>query len=253
MKNLKKQLPFFFLLLFTSYFSHSQNPSRDLQDIVGERGSYAEMDLEKRGYVHIKTSKSGYNVYSSWWNPKMKKCVTYFLTDGNVQAINDVPPFDCNKSSDEGYSSNNTSYNHYSHHHNNGTHYSSWDHDQAFERGHNDGLYNKAYHNIYTDSNMIEGYAEGYQSGVAQRDSSTRYHSGKSGYQSHARVDDIVGLSVDSAAERMGSRGFTEVNQFKHDGRTHRIYYNRETRQCIDVRAMHGKVGHVENSTRCNR
>jgi len=177
MKNLKNQLPLFFLLLFTSYFTYSQNPARDLQDIVGEKGSYAEMDLEKRGYVHIKTDKEGYDVYSSWWNPDRKKCVMYHLNDGRVRSIVDVPPSDCNQSSGHG--------------------------------GH---------------------------------------HGGGNGY---ARTDDIVGLSVDSAAERMGSRGFKEVDQFKSGGKTHRIYYNRDTRQCVDVRSMHGKVGHVQSSERC--
>lgn len=240
------------LTIFLSVHAIAQNPARDLQNIVGERGSYAEMDLEKQGYVHINTSKFGYDVYSNWWSPGKKKCVTYHLADGRVLSVVDVPPSDCNKSSGAGYSSS-SSYNHYSHHHNNNTHYSNQDHDQAFERGHNDGLYNKAYHNIYADNALKTAYSDGYQSGVNQRGSNTKYHSGRGGYQSHSRVDDLVGLPVDSAAERMGSRGFTEVNQFKHDGKTHRIYYNKQTRQCIDVRAMHGKVGHVENSTRCNR
>ncbi len=240
------------LAIFLSVHAIAQNPARDLQNIVGEKGSYAEMDLEKQGYVHINTSKSGYDVYSNWWSPSKRKCVSYHLADGRILSVVDVPSSDCNKSSGAGYSSN-SSYNHYSHHHNNNAHYSNQDHDQAFERGHSDGLYNKAYHNIYADVALKSAYSDGYQSGVNQRGSNTRYHSGRGGYQSHSRVDDLVGLPVDSAAEKMGSRGFTEVNQFKHDGKTHRIYYNKQTRQCIDVRAMHGKVGHVENSTRCNR
>ena len=253
MKNLKKHLPFFFLLLFTSYFSYSQNPSRDLQDIVGAKGRDAEYSFESKGYVHIKTTKSGYHSYSSWWNPSKRKCVTSHLTDGRIQSVVDVPPFDCNKSAEGGYSSSYNSYHHDSQHHKNYSHYDNRDREVAFERGHNDGIHNKAYHNIYTDSNMIEGYAEGYQSGVKQRGYNTYHHSGNGGYKSHARVDDLVGLPVDAAAERMGSRGFKEVNQFKHDGKTHRVYYNRDTDQCVDVRAMHGKVGRVENSTRCNR
>lgn len=252
MKSYAKIFLVFLVVMSCSMLAYSQNPARDLQDIVGERGSYAEMDLEKRGYVHIKTTRSGYNLYSSWWSPSQKKCVTYHLSDGNVRSVNDVPPFDCNKSNNAGYSQS-WSGNHNSNHHSNYAHYENNDHEAAFERGHNDGLYNKAYHNIYQDSYMIEAYAKGYQSGVNQRGHNTSHHSGRGGYQSHARVDDIVGLSVDSAAERMGSRGFTEVNQYKHDGKTHRIYYNRNTGQCVDLRSMHDKVGHVENSTRCNR
>lgn len=247
--NLYRYTAILFLLLGAQAIA--QDPARDLQDIVGERGSYAEMDLEKRGYVHINTTKSGYDVYSNWWNQNQKKCVTYHLADGSVRSVVNVPPSDCHKSSGAGYS-NNSSNNHYSHHHNNSSHYSNQDHDQAFERGHNDGLYNKAYHNIYADGNLKSAYSDGYQSGVNQRTSDTRYHSGRGGYQSHAKVDDIVGLSVDLAAEKMGSKGFTKVNQWKHDGKTHRIYYNEQTRQCVDLRSMHGKVGHVENSTHCN-
>ena len=253
MKNCSKKLTVLIALFATLSVAYGQNLSRDLQDMVGARGRDAEYAFESKGYVHIKTTKSGYDSYSSWWNPSKRKCVTSHLTDGRIQSIVDVPPFDCNKSSDGGHSSSYNSYHHDSQHHNNYSHYDNRDREVAFERGHNDGLHNKAYHNIYSESNMIEGYAEGYQSGVKQRSYNTNHHSGRGGYQKHARVDDLVGLPVDSAAERMGSRGFTEVNQFKHDGRTHRIYYNRETRQCIDVRAMHGKVGHVENSTRCNR
>lgn len=178
MKNYVKNIAVLIFLFMTLGVTYGQTPSRDLQDIVGEKGSYAEMDLEKRGYVHIKTDKSGYDVYSSWWNASKKKCVTYHLSDGRVQSVVDVPSSDCNKSSGSGHG--------------------------------------------------------GHQGG-------------------HVKVDDLVGLSVDSAAERMGARGFTEVNQYKHDGKTHRVYYNRNTRQCVDLRSMHGKVGHVENSTRCNR
>lgn len=169
---------FALLVLMISFTqTYGQNPARDLQDIVGEKGNYAEMDLEKRGYVHIKTDKSGSNVYSSWWNDRKKKCVTYHLSDGKVQSVSDVPPFDCNKSGG----------------------------------------------------------------------------SGQGKHNGNVKVDDVVGLSVDSAVERMGSKGFTKVDQFKHDGKTHRIFYNSRTGQCVDLRSMHEKVGHVENSTRCNR
>ncbi len=242
----------FLLTMFLSMNAIAQNPARDLQNIVGERGSYAEMDLEKQGYVHINTSKSGYDVYSNWWSPSKKKCVTYHLADGSVQSVVDVPPSDCNKSSGAGYSSN-SSYNHYSHHHNNNTHYSNQDHDQAFERGHNDGLYNKAYHNIYGDSALKSAYSDGYQSGVNQRGSNTRYHSGRGGYQSHSRVDDVIGLSAVSSAEKMGSKGFTQVDKYEKNDHDHRVFYNRNTRQCVVLAFRHGKVNTVENSNRCSR
>ena len=240
------------LIFFTVATTFGQNPSRDLQDIVGERGSYAEMDLEKRGYVHIRTTKSGYSVYSNWWSPSKKKCVTYRLADGNVRSVSDAPPFDCNKSSGAGYS-HGVSNNHSSQHHSNNSHYSNSDQDMAFERGHNDGLYNKAYHNIFSDQNLKTAYSNGYGSGVGQRSSNTSYHSGNGGYQAHVRVNDVVGLSYEAADQRMKSKGFTKVDEFKSDGRTHRTYYNKNTKQCIGVRSMHGKVGHVEKLSHCKK
>jgi len=240
------------LIFFTVATTFGQNPSRDLQDIVGERGSYAEMDLEKRGYVHIRTTKSGYSVYSNWWSPSKKKCVTYRLADGNVRSVSDAPPFDCNKSSGAGYS-HGVSNNHSSQHHSNNSHYSNSVQDMAFERGHNDGLYNKAYHNIFSDQNLKTAYSNGYGSGVGQRSSNTSYHSGNGGYQAHVRVNDVVGLSYEAADQRMRSKGFTKVDEFKSDGRTHRTYYNRNTKQCIGVRSMHGKVGHVEKLSHCKK
>lgn len=239
------------LALMLSIQANSQNPARDLQHIVGEKGSYAEMDLEKQGYVHINTTKSGYDVYSNWWSQNKKKCVTYHLADGRVRSIVDVPPSDCNKSSGAGYS-NRSSYNHSSYHHNNNSHYSNRDHDEAFERGHNDGLYNKAYHNIYADSDLKMAYSDGYQSGVNQRGSNTRYHSNRGGYQSHARVDDVVGMSNDKTLETLVQRGFTMENKYAKDGRLHRIFYNSKTRQCIDVIGRDKHTRRVENSSRCN-
>lgn len=239
-------------IFFITALTFGQSPSRDLQDIVGERGSYAEMDLEKRGYVHIKTNKSGYDVYSNWWNQSKKKCVSYHLVDGTVRSVTDAPPFDCNKSSNAGYSHGN-SYGHSSYNHSNNSHYDNGDQDMAFERGHNDALHNKSYHNIYGDQNLKSAYSNGYNSGVNQRSSNTSYHSGRGGYSAHTRVDDVVGLTVEAAIEKMAHKGFTKVDEYKHDGKTHRVFYHSKTRQCVDLRSMHDKVGHVENSTRCNR
>jgi len=251
MKTMSSKLVPLLCLIFSCTLL-AQGPARDLQDIVGERGSYAEMDLEKRGYVHIKTTKFGYDVYSNWWSPSKKKCVTYHLADGKVRAVSNAASFDCNKSSNQGYSQSNSN-NHSSYHHNNSSHYDNGDQDMAFERGHTDALHNKSYHNIYGDQNLKNAYSNGYQSGVTQRSNNTNYHSGRGGYQAHSQVNDVVGMQVETAVEKMGSKGFTIVDQYKHDGKTYRIFYNSKTRQCVELRSMHGKVGHVENSTRCNR
>lgn len=239
----------FFLLTLT--LTYGQNPSRDLQDIVGEKGNYAEMDLEKRGYVHIKTNKIKYNVYSSWWNPGLRKCVTYHLADGRIQSVVDVPSYDCNKSDNQGYSQNWSS-SHSSYHHENNTHYNNRDHEMAYERGHSDGLHNKAYHNIYGVGDLKNAYADGYNSGVRQRGYNTSYHSSRGGYQSHVRVDDLIGMTNDKTLEALVNRGFTLENTYAKDHRLHRIFYNSKTRQCIDVIGRDKHTRAIENSSRCD-
>lgn len=57
MKTIKKTLFPLLILLFSATSTFSQGRANDLQDLVGVKGSSAEMDLENRGYIHIKTSK----------------------------------------------------------------------------------------------------------------------------------------------------------------------------------------------------
>ena len=248
MKTIEKKLLTLLVLLISVTMTFGQSNARELQDLIGAKGSSAEYELENRGYVHIKTDKSSSDVYSYWWNWQNKKCVSYHMQDGRIQSVVNSMPYDCNKSTTgNGYNS----YSHQAHHHDNNTHYKNKSHVGVFERGFNDGLHNKSYHNSYDNAQTRDVYADGYGKGVAQRNKNTSYHSGRGGYGSYAQVNDIKGLSVDAAAQRLTSRGFTQIKQHKHDGKTHRYFYNKNTDQCIETISMHGKTGTVQKSNNC--
>ena len=243
------------IMLLIGTVGVGQDRANDLQDIVGEKGSYAEMDLQKRGYVHIKTDKSSYDVYSYWWNQSQRKCVSYHLSDGRVQSIVNTPSFDCNQHSSNGGNNGYSAYNHQSHHHTNQTHYSQQDKDQAYERGHSDALYNKAYHNIYAETELKNAYTEGYNSGVNHRANNTRYHSNTGGYSDYARINDLIGLSVDRTGKELKNRGFTKLDHLNIDGqkRRHRYFYNKNRNQCIETISRNETTLDIVGSSRCNK
>ncbi len=256
MKTIKKFLLPLLIILLTSSLSYGQSRANDLQDLVGIKGSSAEMDLENRGYVHIKTAKSNYDIYSFWWNPRKRKCVSYHMADGRILSIVNTLPADCNKSSN--YNNSNNSYSNYNsynhqaqHHNNNNTHYNNRDHDAAFERGHTDGLYNKPYHNIYGDSDLKNAYSEGYGSGVGQRNNNTSYHSGNGGYKSHVAVNDLVNWSASSAYDELNARGFREETEFHNDGKLVKVWYNSSTKQCVKTWEKNNNILGIKHSEKC--
>ena len=119
MKKTKKTLFALSILFISITTTFGQSRANDLQDLVGAKGSSAEIDMENRGYIHIKTSKSYSDIYSNWWNPRNKKCVSTHISNGRIQSIVNSQPYDCNKSNDGrsiSSSSNNNRYNeNYSH------------------------------------------------------------------------------------------------------------------------------------------
>lgn len=53
-----------------------------LRDLVGAKGAGGEADLERRGYTHIDTGKSGDAAYSYWWSNAERSCVRVNTRDG---------------------------------------------------------------------------------------------------------------------------------------------------------------------------
>ena len=257
MKTIEKKLLILLILIISATTSFGQSKANGLQDLVGVKGSSAENELENRGSIHIKTAKSDYNIYSYWWNNRERKCVSYHLTDGRIKSIVNTMPADCNKSTNTNtsgrYGKYNNSYAHQAHHHDNNSHYSNQSHDDAFERGFNDGLHNKSYHNIYNDSNEKNAYSKGYGSAVGQRNQNTSYHSGYGGYKAHVQVNDLYDMLATSAYQKLKSRGFIQNKRTNKDGKVYTLWYNRSTDQCIRTIEFSKYITTVEKSTYCDK
>ncbi len=223
----------------------------EFRSLVGQSARNMDNIFKDEGYYHIKTDKFGYNIYSYWWNNSKKECVCANVSNGEVKSVVASRPADCNKSSQGNH--HETSYNeHSSHHHDNNSHYSSGSEEGAYERGFSDGKYNKSYHNYYRNSNEKAAYSKGYSRGVLDRSQSTRHHSGRGGYANHERYEDVLGDDARSAYSQLERRGFREVKEHQNDGKTYRVWYNRDTDQCIKTVSQNKRISDVMKSTHCD-
>ena len=93
---MKIYLPLLLIMMSVS-LSFGQSEVPKLQYLVGEKASYIDNDLEKRGYKHIKTEKSGNSAYGYWWNSPQNRCISVRVSDGRVKHILNTPRYDCNK------------------------------------------------------------------------------------------------------------------------------------------------------------
>lgn len=247
------------LATFLSVASFAQSRATEFEYLVNAKGSSAEMELENKGYIHMKTDKSGYSIYSYWWSPGQRKCVTTMLSDGRVMSVINVPAFDCNQrpsNAGNDYAYHTSNYNqHQAHHHesNNYQHYNDGGQDIAFERGFRDGVNHYPYHNIFSSQVEIGAYSSGYNKGVSQRTDNSSYHSGQGGYAAHVNANDILHKSENHGYAEMQKRGFAEVRRYTEDGKIFVAWYSTSTRQCVKTVAKSGSIIYVKmNSAQCN-
>jgi len=233
-------------LIATPVFARSAN---QLRDIVGARGSSGESELEARGFTHIDTREGGYSKTSYWWHSRDRNCVQVVTADGRYQSISDATNGDCNQRSG-GTSAGAVAgaaigvallaalASHKSHDHDDGQHYADQREEEQYERGYNDGLHNESYHN-WDRSNQ---YSSGYQAGVRQRQNNTSYHSGRGGYAPHVSIADLKGMDSIRAIDAIHDRGFVDADSITSGSTIYGIYYNRETRQCVQVTNADNRV-----------
>ncbi len=259
MKTKSIAMMFVAMALFLNSQLNGQSRATELEYLINAKGSSAELDLENKGYIHMKTDKSYYDIYSYWWNPASRKCVTTRIADGRVQSVVNAPAVDCNQrpaNAVADHSYHTASYNqHQAHNHqsNNYQHYDSAAHDAAYERGFRDGMYNNPYHNVYSVTDQINAYSTGYGEGVAQRNNNSSYHSGQGGYATHVDANDLLHKSEAHAYTEMQRRGFAEVRKYRDDGKDFAAWYNTSTRQCVKTVAKNGSIIYVKmNSAQCN-
>lgn len=237
--------------------SQAQAPG-NVSDLVGARAAGGESELESRGFTHIKTDEGDDRKWGYWWNGSRKQCLSVATMDGRFNSITETPSSDCNQKS--GGSSKGAAVAagvaaaaligaialaHKSHNHDDGKHYDGAGDEADYERGYRDGLYNQTYHN-YSRS---DPYSHGYEGGVEQRGHDTSYrnghHSGSGGYRPLVNVNDLVGARGSSADGEMRGRGFANVDALQSGNSSYTIWYNRQTRQCIQMGVADGRVANV--------
>jgi hypothetical protein len=234
----------------------AQAPS-DLRDLVGGRAPGGEEALQQRGYVHINTQKGDDRAWSYWWQPSQRQCISVAVLEGRFDSITSTPAADCNQR--DRRSGNGTAaavvagaaligaiaLAHKSHSHDSGSHYPDDASEEQFERGYRDGLHDQTYHNY--DRN--EAYARGYESGVEQRSHETSYRNDRRGSQAGYRppnaVPNLQGMRGSSADSELRRRGYTNVATEKNGNSSYTIWYNRNTRQCLQMGLADGRVANL--------
>lgn len=238
-------------MLTTAAFAKTPN---DLKDLVGDRASSAERQLENRGYYHRNTQYSGSRTYANWWNPDKQKCVTVATKDGRYDAITKTEKFDCddNRSGSHNNHSNNNSY----HNYNNYNNY-SYNNSSEYDRGYRDGLNNDGYHN---NRDNVE-YSTGYRQGVLEyhgmednnhrndhhHSSSSQHYSNHNDYQSTARGNfgSLVGQSQRSADSGLRNQGYRQVDTLTSGYTFYSIWFNRSSRQCLQMAVANGRADSI--------
>lgn len=227
-----------------------------LRDLVNIRASSGESELESRGYSLTHTTKGDDRVWGYWWNPSSKNCICVATMDGRFSSITDTLPGDCNQKEKSG---GNTGAKvgagvaaaaiigaivlaHKSNNHSDNKHYEDPNQEAEYERGYRDGLYNSTYHN-YSNTDY---YRKGYEEGVDQRRRETSYSTGQGGYRPHVNLRDLVGIRASSGESEMQSRGFRNVNTLKAGEDVYSTWFNRETRQCVQVTIVDGRYNSID-------
>lgn len=240
--------------LFTPYAALAQTTPSDVRDLVGVRASSGESALQSRGFTHIKTDAGDDRLWANWWNSSRRECITVAVVEGRYDAITASPPADCNQSATSSSSNNAAAIAlgaaailgiaalaHNADKHDDKRHYDDQQKEAAYERGYRDGLYNQSYHNY----DRSDAYSDGYVAGVDQRRQETRYRDGHgdgAGYRPSVTVSDLNGARASSADGAMRQRGFNNVGGMKSGTTAYTIWYNPQTRQCLQMGVADGRV-----------
>lgn len=76
--------------------AQAQAPS-DVADLVGARGAGGESELQRRGYIFVRTTSGDDRKWSIWWNAARRQCVSVVTMDGRYAAITATPAPDCER------------------------------------------------------------------------------------------------------------------------------------------------------------
>jgi hypothetical protein len=104
--------------------------------------------------------------------------------------------------------------------------------EREYQRGYNDCL-----HGRYDQNQHGESYKKGCR---AAEDGQPAPAAGS--HASKARISDLKGMDSIKAFDVMTSRGFTNVDTISEGNALYGIYYNAETRQCVQLTNANDRV-----------
>lgn len=67
----------------------------NVRDLVGEKRSHAESQLERRGFIKAGGGKGRERTFSSWWQPETRQCIQLESHDGRVRNVEHAPGVMC--------------------------------------------------------------------------------------------------------------------------------------------------------------
>lgn len=227
----------------------------NLSDIEYQGQDYAERDMPRRGYTLTHSDVRSDATVQYWWSAGRAQCARITSKDGRVTEIKATDEHDCNQKSggDKGISDGAqvaiaaaailgvAALAHKSHENHKDRARQSPQQVAESDRGYRDGLYHEGYHNY----NTSEDYSTGYQRGREKRAAETGYRPSDghhSGNASYVNVRDLVGARGSSADSELSARGFVTKGGHKDGERAVSMWWNRSTRQCLNMVVRGGRV-----------
>lgn len=84
------------LVVATEMSAQAQAPS-ELSDLVGARAAGGEIEMTRRGYTNVGGETGDDRVWTYWWNPRSRTCVTVATVNGRYDSITRSPAPDCRR------------------------------------------------------------------------------------------------------------------------------------------------------------
>lgn len=260
------------LLIFLGLSSGlwAQRTPINLQDLIREDARFAANTMAERGYVNVGGANSSRGVYTYWWHPEEKECVSVLTKNGQYVDIAGTSPIDCNQNvhahADEHKNKGvgialgaaaaaivgAAILSNKSHHHEDNQHYDDHEAEAAFEQGYRDGKYHRSYHNVFRDDKSSQAYSKGYEAGVDERQHETTYHSNRGGYRAHFNLEGLKGLQKYDVHQELKGRGFvmTDENAASQDD-YYEWWQNNDTRQCYMLHFYNAYLREIDEVSSC--
>ncbi|HEY0622961.1 hypothetical protein [Sphingomonas sp.] len=73
----------------------AQDTPYDLRDMVYARAGQAEAELQRRGYVAVRSETGSDRIWTNWWNADRRQCVSIVTRNGRYDSIVTAPAADC--------------------------------------------------------------------------------------------------------------------------------------------------------------